>query len=41
MIRGRMTRQDPQPPVWIGVVVAAAICASFWAAFAWLVAGLA
>jgi hypothetical protein len=40
MIRERIPRQDPQPPFWVGVVLALAICVPFWAAFTWLVGGL-
>lgn len=40
MNRERITGQDPQPPSWVGLALAVAICVPFWAVFAWLVAGL-
>lgn len=41
MIRHQLTKHDPQPPFWLNLLLALAICLPFWAAFTWLVAGLA
>jgi hypothetical protein len=41
MIREQIPQHNPRRPVWVGLVVAVVICLPFWAAFTWLVAGLA